>query len=149
MQGSFTFIAGEVAKTGDMKVGTPVATMGIRGTAVQVDINLNDGTTKMSVLVEPNGVVGSFNVYSLSGTLIGTVNNAGLAAVIAPTGALNATMSEVHQIACGVAAGVADRPSRSCRRRLSVKRFLPLSPLCLPRMMGSTAEAGQRYQIVD
>ena len=95
VQGSFTFIAGEVAKTGDMKVGTPVATMGIRGTAVQVDINLSDGTTKMSVLVEPNGVVGSFNVYSLSGTLIGTVNNAGLAAVIAPTGALNATMNEV------------------------------------------------------
>ena len=83
MQGSFTFIAGELAKTGDMKVNTPVATMGIRGTAVQVDINLSDGTTKMSVLVEPNGVVGSFNVYSLSGTLIGTVNNAGLAAVIA------------------------------------------------------------------
>ena len=39
VQGSFTFIAGEVAKTGDMKVSTPVATMGIRGTAVQVDIN--------------------------------------------------------------------------------------------------------------
>ena len=95
VQGSFSFIAGELAKSGDMKVSTPVATMGIRGTAVQVDINLSDGTTKMSVLVEPNGVIGSFNVYSLSGVLIGTVNNAGLAAVIAPAGALNATMTEV------------------------------------------------------
>ena len=44
VQGSITFIAGEVARTGDMKVGTPVATMGIRGTAVQVDIDVNNGT---------------------------------------------------------------------------------------------------------
>ena len=40
---------------------TPVATMGIRGTAVQVDIDVNNGPTKMSVLVEPGGRVGSFN----------------------------------------------------------------------------------------
>ena len=30
-QGTFTFIAGLTAKTGDMKIDTPVATMGIRG----------------------------------------------------------------------------------------------------------------------
>src|SRR5882724_5741108 len=58
VQGSITFIAGEVAKTGDMKVSTPVATMGIRGTAVQVDIDVNNGQTKLSVLVEPGGRVG-------------------------------------------------------------------------------------------
>ena len=34
VQGSITFVAGEVAKTGDMKIGTPTATLGIRGTAV-------------------------------------------------------------------------------------------------------------------
>jgi hypothetical protein len=32
-KGTFTFIAGEVAHTGRMKVDTPVGTMGIRGTA--------------------------------------------------------------------------------------------------------------------
>ena len=32
-KGTFTFIVGKVAKTGDMKIDTPVATMGIRGTA--------------------------------------------------------------------------------------------------------------------
>ena len=31
-KGAFTLIAGKVAKTGDMKINTPVATMGIRGT---------------------------------------------------------------------------------------------------------------------
>jgi fibronectin-binding autotransporter adhesin len=96
--GSITFIAGEVARSGDMKVGTPTAVLGIRGTWVQVDIEVNipipgigppglpplpgsplplDAVTvKMSVLVEPSGRVGAFNIFSLSGQLIGTVNNA-------------------------------------------------------------------------
>jgi len=55
VQGAASFVAGQVAKTGDMKVGTPVATMGIRGTAVQVNISSTDGTVKLSVMVEPNG----------------------------------------------------------------------------------------------
>ena len=32
VEGGFSFVAGKVAHTGDMKIGTPVATMGIRGT---------------------------------------------------------------------------------------------------------------------
>jgi len=50
-KGTFTFIAGEVAHTGDMKVHTPVGTMGIRGTAPRVEI-LNDGSVKFSTLIE-------------------------------------------------------------------------------------------------
>ena len=50
-KGTFTFIAGEVAHTGSMKVETPVGTMGIRGTAPRVEI-LNDGSVKFSTLVE-------------------------------------------------------------------------------------------------
>jgi hypothetical protein len=50
-KGTFTFIAGEVAHTGDMKVDTPVATMGIRGTAPRVEIS-EDGTTKFTTLIE-------------------------------------------------------------------------------------------------
>ncbi|MET0219737.1 MAG: FecR domain-containing protein, partial [Tardiphaga sp.] len=38
IQGTITFVAGETAKNGDMRVDTPVATMGIRGTAVLVEI---------------------------------------------------------------------------------------------------------------
>ena len=44
-------IAGKVAKTGDMKVDTPVATMGIRGTTPRVEIS-EDGTVKFSTLIE-------------------------------------------------------------------------------------------------
>jgi hypothetical protein len=52
-KGSFTFLAGMVAKTGNMKVDTPVATMGIRGTAPHVEI-ADDGTVKFSTLIEEN-----------------------------------------------------------------------------------------------
>ncbi len=50
-KGTFTFIAGNIAKTGDMKIDTPVATMGIRGTTPRVEIS-DDGTVKFSTLIE-------------------------------------------------------------------------------------------------
>ena len=50
-KGTFTFVAGKVAKTGDMKVDTPVATMGIRGTTPHIEIS-DDGSVKFSTLVE-------------------------------------------------------------------------------------------------
>jgi hypothetical protein len=50
-KGTFTFIAGNIAHTGSMKVDTPVGTMGIRGTAPRVEI-LNDGSVKFSTLIE-------------------------------------------------------------------------------------------------
>jgi hypothetical protein len=50
-KGTFTFVAGNIAKTGDMKVDTPVATMGIRGTTPRVEIS-DDGTVKFSTLIE-------------------------------------------------------------------------------------------------
>jgi hypothetical protein len=50
-KGTFTFIAGKVAKTGDMKIDTPLATMGVRGTTPHVSI-YEDGTIAFSTLVE-------------------------------------------------------------------------------------------------
>jgi len=52
-KGTFTFVAGKVAKTGDMKIGTPVATMGIRGTTPHVEIS-DDGSVRFSTLIEEN-----------------------------------------------------------------------------------------------
>jgi hypothetical protein len=49
--GTFNIIAGKIARTGDMKVDTPVATMGIRGTSPHIEIS-PDGTTKFSTLIE-------------------------------------------------------------------------------------------------
>ena len=50
-KGTFTFVAGKIAKSGDMKVNTPVATMGIRGTTPRVEI-AEDGSVKFSTLME-------------------------------------------------------------------------------------------------
>jgi VCBS repeat-containing protein len=84
--GTITFVAGETAKRGDMKIDTPVATLGIRGTAVLVEIDFTlsgQGTdappVKFQVLAEPDGTTGSYVLYSKSnpGVVIGTVNQAG------------------------------------------------------------------------
>jgi Legume lectin domain/FecR protein len=66
--GTITFVAGETAKHGDMKVDTPVATMGIRGTAVLCEIDFTvpgQGTpdAKFQVLVEPDGTTGSYILF--------------------------------------------------------------------------------------
>src|SRR2546430_9876957 len=50
-KGTFTFVAGKVAKTGDMKIDTPVATMCVRGTTPRVEIS-DDGTVRFSTRIE-------------------------------------------------------------------------------------------------
>jgi len=52
IEGTFGFVAGKVAHTGDMKIGTPVATMGIRGTTGVVEAVSND-TYSFSVYDDP------------------------------------------------------------------------------------------------
>jgi hypothetical protein len=69
--GTISFVAGETAKHGDMKIDTPVATMGIRGTAVLFSVQFDvQGTpeAEIQVLVEPDGSIGSFKLYE-KGTL--------------------------------------------------------------------------------
>ncbi|WP_247324769.1 VCBS domain-containing protein, partial [Bradyrhizobium sp. 21] len=84
--GTITFVAGETAKHGDMKIDTPVATMGIRGTAVLSQIRFvvppsgGDPQPEASfqVLVEPNGTTGSYILFDKVTLLpIATVNQAG------------------------------------------------------------------------
>jgi VCBS repeat-containing protein len=77
VQGTITFVAGQTAKHGDMKVDTPVATMGIRGTACLVEMGfevpLIDPTNpslslsipvKFQVLREADGSVGSYVLFA-------------------------------------------------------------------------------------
>ena len=89
MQGAASFVAGQVAKTGDMKVGTPVATVGIRGTAVILDISSTDGTVSISVVDQHDDQVHAVQVFKCviptgvpapctAGDLIGTVTSDGL-----------------------------------------------------------------------
>jgi FecR protein len=50
-QGTFSFISGAVAKTGQMKIDTPVGTIGVRGTAPRVEIS-KDGSVKFTTMIE-------------------------------------------------------------------------------------------------
>ena len=81
--GTISFVAGQTAKHGDMKIDTPVATMGIRGTAVLCEIDFNVSTpgvpdAKFQVLVEPDGTTGSYILFDKSTlTPIAEVNKAG------------------------------------------------------------------------
>jgi VCBS repeat-containing protein len=82
--GTISFVAGQTAKHGDMKIDTPVATMGIRGTAVLVQIDFTvpgqagAPNASFQVLVEPDGTTGSYILFDKT-TLqpIAVVNQAG------------------------------------------------------------------------
>jgi fibronectin-binding autotransporter adhesin len=82
--GTITFVAGETAKHGDMKIDTPVATMGIRGTAVLVEIDFSvpgQGApdAKFQVLVEPDGSTGSYILFDKTTlTPLAVVDKAGM-----------------------------------------------------------------------
>jgi hypothetical protein len=51
VKGTFTFVGGKMAKTGSMKVDTPTATLGIRGTSSHIVIT-ETGSVRFSTLIE-------------------------------------------------------------------------------------------------
>ncbi|MFG3597337.1 VCBS domain-containing protein [Bradyrhizobium sp. RDI18] len=96
VQGTISFVAGATAKKGDMKVDTPVATMGIRGTAVLVEIDFEvpgqggAPPAKFQVLVEPDGTTGSYILFDKTTlTPIATVNQAGTQTIVSGQGAVS------------------------------------------------------------
>jgi VCBS repeat-containing protein len=97
VQGAATFVAGQVAKTGDMKISTPVATMGIRGTAVILDINAVDGTVSVSVANQRDGQVHAVQVFNARGDLIGTVTSNGSSLTLTPTASFEVIAQESNK----------------------------------------------------
>ena len=85
VQGAASFVAGQVAKTGDMRVATPTATIGIRGTAVILDVSATDGRVSVSVVDQRGGLVHAVQVFNTAGVLIGTVTSNGSTLTLTPT----------------------------------------------------------------
>ncbi len=85
VQGAASFVAGQVAKTGDMKVGTPVAAIGVRGTSVILDISATDGTVSISVVDQQDGQIHAVQVFNTRGDVIGTVTSNGTSLTLTPT----------------------------------------------------------------
>ncbi len=99
VQGVIGFVAGRIAKTGDFKVDTPVATMAIRGTAVQTEISAASGTTKFSLLTEPDGKVGSFLLYYKNNPsrVIASVTDPSQSTIVSPVSPTQVRVSEVRK----------------------------------------------------
>ncbi|SCB26755.1 FecR family protein, partial [Bradyrhizobium shewense] len=97
IQGAASFVAGQVAKTGDMQVATPTAAIGIRGTAVLLSVDAVDGKVSVSVADQQDGRVHSVQVFKCvpatnllqgvctAGDPIGIVTSDGPSLTITPT----------------------------------------------------------------
>jgi VCBS repeat-containing protein len=129
VQGTVSFIAAQVAKTGNMRVDTPTATLGIRGTFVTVDVSSVDGHTVASLGLETNlttgeQFAGSFtltnritnnqvtvsqvaSMFSVSpaGTISESAKPAGIAAIE------QASFQALSAIAAATAAGMGTAPT--------------------------------------
>ena len=111
VEGAVSFVAGQVAKTGDMKVDTPTAVIGIRGTAVILNIDSTDGKVSISVVDQQDGQIHSVQVFKCvpvgggvctSGDLIGTVASNGASLTITPTAAAQVITQEVSKTAAEI-----------------------------------------------
>src|SRR6266850_2385767 len=114
VQGAASFVAGQVAKTGDMKVATPVAVIGIRGTAVILDISSTDGKVSISVVDQQDGQTHAVQVFNsvpvagqpgvwTAGDLIGTVTSNGPALTITPAANFQVVVQESNKTTAQVA----------------------------------------------
>lgn len=92
VQGSLTFISGEVAHSGNMSIGTPVATMGIRGTVGGVT-TASDGTVQFYVSQSATGAV----IINQQGQIIANVVQDGPLIVIRPVGPLQIIAEEIQK----------------------------------------------------
>ena len=112
VQGAASFVAGQVAKTGDMKVATPAAVVGIRGTAVKLDISAADGKVDISVIDQRDGQVHSVQVFKCvptgvrdpqtgatcsAGDTIATVSSNGPALSVTPTAGFDVTVQSISK----------------------------------------------------
>lgn len=88
VQGGFVFIAGQVAKSGEMDVNTPTATMGIRGTTVVVEIEAQNGvvTSEFTLTHDPDGGTGIVELRDLSGNLIANIDRTDVKWIVSSEG---------------------------------------------------------------
>ncbi|HBC09500.1 MAG TPA: hypothetical protein DC046_18225, partial [Rhodospirillaceae bacterium] len=73
VQGVFTFVSGQVAKTDPdaMKIDTPVATIGIRGTQVGIEIPpAGEGDMQVVLMQEADGFVGEVVIENNTGQVV-------------------------------------------------------------------------------
>jgi FecR protein len=102
--GTAAFVASLVAKTGDMKITTPSATLGIRGTTGVVDVPAGGGTSaggaaepRIKLYADANGHVGQIEVFNRQGGRLGTLTQSASAFALTrePGGGLRAVPFQI------------------------------------------------------
>ena len=99
LKGAFTFVAGQVAHTGDMKIDTPVATMGIRGTTVNAfidaDVTGNVYSFTASLMPDPGGGNGQFDVLDrVTGAVLYHVSSTATSVTFTPAANFQVSVQE-------------------------------------------------------
>ncbi|MBL9035860.1 MAG: cadherin domain-containing protein, partial [Rhodospirillaceae bacterium] len=70
LQGTFVFLTGQIAPSGEMNVTTPVGTIGVRGTKVVCKLAVEGQESTIMLLVDPDGHVGRVEVINGAGSQI-------------------------------------------------------------------------------
>lgn len=85
VQGSFSFVSGAIAKHGNMRIGTPAATMKIDGTAGGGDVGSNNGEVTLYIFRQGDGEHRA-SVLDQNGNVIATLTSEGGKLILTPTG---------------------------------------------------------------
>jgi hypothetical protein len=86
-KGTVAFVAAAVAKTGDMKITTPTASLGIRGTTGLVEVPQGGaaaGAHNIKLYPDPDGRVGHIEVHDRSGVRLGSLTQGSSGFTIRP-----------------------------------------------------------------
>jgi hypothetical protein len=130
VRGTVAFVAGQAAKTGDMKMTMPNATLGIRGTTGVVDVpdSAAGGAAEPKIKLYPDadGRVGRIEVFDRQGGRLGALTQGASAFAIRPGagGRLAAVPFQIPPQEAARDRGVVQRlfASHNIGRRMAIQR---------------------------
>ena len=139
-KGTVAFVAAAVAKTGDMKISTPTATLGIRGTTGLVEVPegaaaTNPNNVAIKLYPDPDGHVGRIEVNDRAGARLGFLTQGRL--YHPARRRRTAYRSAAHDLATAGAA-------RSGHRAPGARRAKRRPPDCHPAAHSTPAESRQK-----
>jgi len=127
--GAAAFVASEVAKTGDMKISTPIAAFGIRGTTGIVEVpqaGAAGAEPRVKLYADAGGHVGRIEVFDPRGERLGTLTQSATAFTLRPGagGRLQAVPFQIPPQEAARDRGMLQRLSRAhaIGRRMTIER---------------------------
>jgi hypothetical protein len=130
VRGTVAFVAGLMAKTGDMTISTPTAFLGIRGTTGVVDVPDNAaagaGEAKIKLYPDADGRVGQIEVFNRQGGRLGSLTQASSAFAIrqGPGGRIAAVPFQIPPLEAARDRAVVQRlfTSHNIGRQMAIQR---------------------------